>query len=400
MANHKKAKILEYIWDHPGVYRKRMAKTLGYRLNLVSDLVRELISEEWLAEGESQSNGLGRAPIPLYIDSEHKFAIAIRYDQKGLEGALINSQGKIIKKIEHKIALSKPEQVVNEIADLVEQLRKTVPSTVVGIGLADPSMVDTTKGTVVRSSILPEWRDVPLAKMVAERVNLPIFIEDDTRARALGEYLSRPQWRQSNEPMFYVAYGETLGFALANDDGIWRGAGLAGEIGHVVFDSSGPYCKCGGRGCLESVICGAALEERAMKLLEQPTDSLLKTRKSVSIEDIFEAFEAGDRLAKNLVGEITPQLGMVMSFLVSALHPKYVVVAGESNVISNCLCKELQKEVEARSFPEIASSIEFIEGGDFKSIGLVGMGLTVFDEQISRSGEAFVRSDNYLKARR
>jgi len=370
---------LNHIWRKPGVSRKDISADLGLHPNLVSDAVLQLIREEWIVEGGRQKVAAGRAPIALYLDPQQKAGIAVSYDSERLTCGLVNANGEIIQKVEMDHAADLPEDLVEKISRVLIKMKQDYGGHVIGVGVADPGMVDSTAGEVVRSSFFPKWNHVPMAKLVEQETGLMVFVEDCTRVRAGAQYRITLELHQKHATMLYVEYGEGIGFVLVTQEGIWRGARFAGEVGHVVMEPQGALCRCGASGCLESMASPSALETKAGDLLAQGVNSSLRGSTKVNAEAIFRAALEGDRMARSVVKAIVDRLGLATAFLVAALHPPFVVVGAETETAIRCLCKELRSALESRTLTEIASTVEIIEGMEFRPLALIGAGLMVFE---------------------
>lgn len=363
-----------------------MASAFGLHPNLVSDAVRELIREEWVIESGPKKVGAGRSPISLQLHPEKRASFAASYDPRSLICALINADGKIIRKVEQRHAAKTPERLVNSIAGVYRRMEREFPGHVIGVGVADPGMVDSAKGEVVRSSIFPEWRNVPVARLLERQIGETVFLEDSTRTRAAAQYRITLELHQKRDAMLYLDYGIGLGFALVTQEGIWRGAGFANELGHVILEPSGPPCRCGASGCLESLVGSFAMESKAKELLAQGVTSSLQGRKEPTAEAIFKAALDGDRMARRVTREIMPPLGVAVAFVVTAFHPRFLVIGAESGSVIEYLYRELKTVIENQAPPEIAASVEIVAGKESRPLALIGAGLMVFEKNFMRNG--------------
>jgi len=183
--------------------------------------------------------------------------------------------------------------------------------------------------------------------------------------------------------MFYVDYGSgTVGFTLLTPQGIWRGEGFAGDVGHVVVDPEGPLCRCGARGCLESRTGTMALENRAAKLLEKGVHSVLSGKRHLTALEIFSAANEGDRLAKTIVRETLADLGLYAAVIIAMFHPRLLVVGAETKGAIEIVTGEIRQAINNRIPVEVASALTVIEGQPTNPLGLAGAGLMLFERVI------------------
>jgi predicted NBD/HSP70 family sugar kinase len=386
-----KNEVLRYIWQHQSVHRKQMVSVFNCRPNLITDTVRELISEKWVSESGRKAIKQGRAPITLKVNTEDKAVVAASYHHN-LRVAIVNSAGNILLEEKKSKISSKPEQIAQQISELAGNLSGKYKGEIIGVGIADPGMVDPVKNEVIKSSTFPEWKNVPMARLVSEKTKLPALLGDSSRFSAMAQYWALPEFREAGKTMFYVDYDTNLGFVLVTPEGLFTGASFAGELAHVVMDTEGPDCKCGARGCLEVLAGGYALIEKVNTRLSSGAESSLKNQKDISIINILEAAAAGDRLAKSAVSGVLPVFALALALAVSAYHPSVIVVGAGTREASIYLSHALGNALFARLQPELASMTEVRAGEESGTLVLSGAGLTVFNEIIMKEKTRFIKA--------
>lgn len=392
--------ILEYIWRHPDVDRRRIADIFQLHSNLVTQVTRALLDNGWLVEGPPIRGGVGRGPIPLRLHPERMAAGAVAYTPERLTCALVNAAGHYLDTQDLAQPPTAPERLVAAAADLLQQLRKRFKGEVIGVGIADPGMVDSAKGLVVRSSIFPEWRKTPIAALMRARTGLPTLVEDASRVRALAQYRLVPDVLPARDSMVYLDYGTGLGFALVTPSGVWRGQGLAGELGHLVADPEGPQCRCGAKGCLETRAGAGALKAEATALLDRGIHSLLRAAPTLTADMIFDAAGKGDRLARTVVRNIASHLTPPLAVLAAALHPRFIVIGGETKAAIQCLTEAVETALRQQLLPEVVQTINFLAGQESKTLTVLGAGLLVFESVIAPTGGMAVPLEPDAKRRR
>jgi glucokinase len=141
-----------------------------------------------------------------------------------------------------------------------------------GVGFGGP--VEFSRRSVALSTHVGGWSDFPLAQRLEELLRVPVVLDNDANAGALGE--ARYGAGRSAAPMFYMTLSTGIGGGIVLEDGsVYRGAdSWAGEIGHITLHPGGPECLCGARGCFERMCCGLWLErdhgKPARELIEDP----------------------------------------------------------------------------------------------------------------------------------
>lgn len=383
MVSSTKSLVLGHIWNNPGTHRKKIASHFGLHPNLISDAVRSLIKEQWVMEGESKKSSVGRAPISLYLDSKNRAAISVSYSPNSMTCGLVNANGDILRSTTVPHDLGDPGAIVDFAIQQFAEVKKGYDGIIIGIAVADPGMVNHRKGEVVRSSSFPGWRNVALAEMFSAKSGLETAVMDVTHAHAMAQYRIISECRENADTMFYVDYDAGIvGFTFLTPNGIWRGEGFAGEVGHVVIDPEGLLCRCGARGCLESQTSSKALESRATTLLEKKIHSVLSGHDNPGAVEIFHAAKNGDRFARTMVHDTLADLCLCVAVIVAMLHPRFLVVGAETEDGIGLLADELQQAINNRVISEIASTVTVIKGRPINPLSLVGAGLMLFERMI------------------
>jgi predicted NBD/HSP70 family sugar kinase len=381
-----KARILHYVWQNGGTHRKQVASHFGIHPNIVSDAVKYLIKEKWVVERKSANSSVGRTPIELRVNPENHAAIAVNYTHDSMSCGVINADGKVLqsKTIQHDF--HNPDEIIDLAAKEISELKNKYRGSIIGLAIADPGMVDGQKGEVVRSSSFPAWQHVALGKMFAERTGLETLVVDVSHGRAVAQYRFLAQRDHHAGTMLYIDYSKgTIGFTFLTPEGIWHGAGFAGEVGHVMIDPRGEICNCGARGCLENQAGSQALEGKAKELLNQDIHSVLRD-KVLRTADIFSAVKAGDRFAQTLVHDVLDKLGFCAAITAAMLHPRLLVVGAETEEAISVIAGEIRAALNKRILPEMAATITVLEGRPINSLELSGAGLMMFEKVIQNMG--------------
>lgn len=184
------------------------------------------------------------------------------------------------------------------------------------VGVGVPGRVDRRRGTVTLAVNLG-WHDFPLRDVLERQLGRPVVIENDVRAAAVG--LHRRRVAGPSDDLAYLAVGTGIAAGVILGGRLHRGArGLAGEIGHVIVDATGPRCVCGQQGCLEAFASGPAIARRAIA-------HGANVRSAV---EVYEAAAAGDPIATELVDDVGRRLAWAVHTLVMAYDVERVVVGG------------------------------------------------------------------------
>lgn len=235
-------------------------------------------------------------------------------------------------------------------------------SEVDAVGVSAPGPQDRRRGRVTRPPNLPGWEDVPVRDALAEALQLPVHLENDANAAALAE------WRfgagQGCRDLVYLTMSTGVGGGLVLGGRLHTGAsGNAGEVGHVPVKWRGRRCACGGRGCLEAYVGGAAWTRRLRE--RAPEDGRLVAlaggRNALTPEHVIAAAREGDAFARAEMERFVHYLARGICSLVLVLAPELVVLGTIAAAAGEDLCfAPLREEVRRRLWPELTRDLRIV----------------------------------------
>ncbi len=224
-----------------------------------------------------------------------------------------------------------PAAGLKRIVALIEQVSAEADIRPEGIGIGSTGPVDRQRGAIQNPYTLPTWEDVDIASPLQHYFGVPVSLENDADAAALGE-----SWMGSGrglERMLMVTVGTGIGMGFILDGRIYRGInGVHPEGGHIPVDPSGPLCYCGANGCWESLASGPAIGLYARELAAQESSTLLlkagNDPQKIDSALVADAARAGDRLALQIVQRSATYLGLGLVSLLQMFLPDCVVFTG------------------------------------------------------------------------
>jgi predicted NBD/HSP70 family sugar kinase len=238
---------------------------------------------------------------------------------------------------------------------------------VCGIGLDVPGSVDHATGHVIRSFLMPGWDDHPVREAIKESYDVPILVENDANAMALGEWWS--SWRDT-AALVLVKVSTGIGAGIVLDGRIHRGVeDAAGNIGHVrLSETDDRVCTCGSRGCVASLASGRALA----------ADLGVG-----SSREVVKLVQAGDPAAIARVQEAGRTLGVVLATAVSLLNPAVLVLSGDMARTGEHYLTGIRESVYRRSLPYTTRNLPIVTGSLGERAGIVGMAVLVMEHVLS-----------------
>jgi predicted NBD/HSP70 family sugar kinase len=349
---------LELVSSKGATSRAEIARQTGLSRAAVSSLVGELIESGLIRElGQGTSAG-GKPPTLLALNERGRDIVALDLGRRPFRGALVDLSGRIHERIE---ADAEPVAPVGDRAhqvaiELIESLIAKATAPVLGIGVGTPGVIDP-DGTVLEAANL-DWHELDLGSELRRRFDIPVSIANDAAMAALVEYRRRPTDRN----LILVKLGRGVGAGVVIDGTLHRGEhSAAGEIGHVRVRDDGEACRCGNRGCLETVASVPAI------LRHLGADPELQPWDALALAGLV-----GDEPVRRALAEAGRHLGMVLANVVALLDIGHVVLAPDLRNASDILIDEIRTELASRILPATADLVEIEAtqlGGDLVLAG-------------------------------
>ena len=313
---HNERLALTIIYNEGPISRAQVARLTGLTRPTVSDLVAGLLEDGIVREsGRGPSTG-GKAPILLQVVDSARYLVGIDLGDVRFRGALMDLRGRTIREADVPSGDANGSRALDQVASLVRILTTDVTRPILGIGIGAPGLIDTDEGNVIQS-VNVDWAGVPLARIIADQTGLPVYVANDSQVAAVAEHAFGPV---SNPNLVAVKVGRGIGAGIIINHALYQGDGYgAGEIGHTRMRADGDLCRCGGRGCLETVAStGAVLRRIAAEGGSEAT-----------LEAAVSAMQSGDDRVLRIVTEAGEQLGTALAGVVSALDVRRIVLVGD-----------------------------------------------------------------------
>jgi glucokinase len=257
-------------------------------------------------------------------------------------------------------------EVLDTIVEAVREASDAAGGEVDAVGFGIPSLIDQEQGLAVTTVHLP-IRDVPFRDLMAERLGLPVFVDNDATAAMLAEWRFGAAMDCTDALLLTIGTG--IGGGMVVNGAMGRGAqGAAAEFGHMTIDIDGPLCPCGAHGCLEAFVSGTALarEARAMGL-------------DLTAAQVAELAHDGHAVARTLVTEMGTLLGAGIANLVNAFNPQVVVVGGGVLALGDLLLGPAREEVARRALPPSRDLVQIVATRFGAESGMVGAAVMALD---------------------
>lgn len=327
---HNRKLVLRTIFSHENISRAEIARMTNLTRSTVSDIVSDLIDGGLVSEiGVGQSQ-VGKNPILLSLIEDSRWLIGLDLAQNQFRGAVVNLRGKIRDVVSIPVNGGDGTDALPLVYQILDKLISSTTRPLTGIGVGAPGLVNTSEGIVVDAVNL-NWKNLPLTRLLEQRYHLPVSILNDCHAAAIGEKTYGKDF-QKDENLVLINVHHGIGAGIIINREIFQGdGGFAGEVGHIVaVHENGEICRCGKRGCLETVASATALIRQVREMVEQhPACKLARDPRGINLDTIEEAFHHGDPLTRDLVLKTSHYLGMAIANLVGILNIQKVVLEGD-----------------------------------------------------------------------
>lgn len=330
--------------------RAELARSTGLSRATVASVVNRLVATGHLRELPPAASGPGRPAAALCLTPRSGVVIGLDFGHGHLRCAAADLSGQILGERLRELqvdnsaddALRTAAQEFGQLLSEIDVSSQDVSGVVMGI----PSPVDRATGRVVSNNILPGWVNRAPARELRELIGLSIVLENDSNLAAYGEMTYGAA--RGVENLIYLKASTGIGAGLIIDGRLYRGvSGSAGELGHVQIQPDGAVCRCGNRGCLETLVSVPHIIAAL-----QPMHS-----ETLAIADVIELVSCGDVGARRVVTDAGRIIGRSLADLFNALNPGALIVGGELSAAGTALTVGIREAIDRYAQPVIAQAV-------------------------------------------
>ncbi len=326
--------VLELVRASQPISRADLARLSGLGRSTISQIVEQLIGENWVREGAMGSLPRGRRPTLVGLN-EGLVAIAVDIHPRQASVALVDLNGRLLSRWPVPLT-SDPAASMRLIIDCMQRMHRTAPrKSIEGIGISLPGRVNPATQRLIFAPNL-KWPEFDIKKMVETEMGLHVTLENDATACLLAE-LTFARMDGIRDAVL-VAVAEGVGTCvLANGQLLSGHNGMAGEFGHIPVDPTGPRCGCGKNGCWEVFSsCRAALRYYRELRPKGPV---------VAFPELLNLAEEGDSAAAQALAKQAMWIGRGLRMIIASVSPSTILIAGDLTSAWHRFGPVIEKEV-------------------------------------------------------
>ncbi len=377
--------VLAALLQFRRISRIQLARLTGLSPTTITNLIADLVEQGIVAPDDQESprpvgrRGVGRPQTALHLVPDARFAVGIHFDVGCVRVAVTDLLGHVVAldTLEHPLDCAAEEVLAETVATVGRVIAASgiQVTRLAGVGVGASGLVEPETGVNVFAPNM-NWRDVPLRDIFSRQLGLPVIVDNNVRAMALGEALFGAGRDVYSLVFVYARIGVGAGIAVGGHLYYGGGAG-AGEIGHTtIVPSGGELCRCGNTGCLETLFSEPAIVRLAQALARQEPGSLLarylEEGRPPAIERVFDAARAGDTATRAMLLERAACVGIALANLVDILNPELIVLGGILAQGQDILLPVIQDTMRQRAFAQLGDKVRLLSSSFGRDAGVVG----------------------------
>lgn len=357
--------VLKLIFEEEPISRTEIAKITGLTSSSITNIVNRFKKDEYVKESSLGNSSGGRKPINLVMNPTVKFIIGIELNAGNMIGLVTNFRAQKIKKKVIPTNLNEgKEKVISRMVELINDLIRDAnisKDKILGIGIAAPGPYDHNKGILLNPPNFPGWVNVPICDIIEQAFEIPVYLEKETTAAALAEFMFGLGKNYKNIFVIYACSIGIGGGTIINGN-IYHGfCDGAGDIGHMIINSDGPKCSCGDRGCLEAMASGIYIKNKVINEMKEnrmsQNDYHIENIDNFDVKDIIKCANEGDNRYVEVIDEAAKNLSIGISNIINLFSPEIIILGGDLTLGCNQYSDSAIRNAKSRVYPQYNKDI-------------------------------------------
>ncbi len=340
--SHNRRVVIEAIRTNGPMSRAAIARMTALTTQTVSNIVEELARSHLLMPMEAQKIARGQPIIPYTLNPTGAYSIGLELGRRRAAGVLTDLSGAVCARIERHVDRPGPAEAMPIFAAIVRDLQLAFSfdrDRLLGAGIALPGRYADGGVTSLSPLNLPGWQDFPVASELERLVDLPVLVENDATAAAIGERLHGVARGLGSFVYLFLAGDGGIGAGMFLDGHLYKGSRAnAGEIGHIIVEPHGRLCSCGKRGCLDRYVSPSVAYECLG----------IEDAQELDPDELDAMIAANGRGLEVWLEQAVQPLRQTIDFLELAFDPQTIVLGGSA---PTSLMTRLTERVEPLHIP-------------------------------------------------
>lgn len=362
--------LLKLIRENGPVSQVKLSELSGYSRSTVSINCEKLMQSDLIVPDRDLTNSK-KKNAELSINGNIGLVIGIGMGGTNCKIIVCNLTNEILidRTLPIDLAIG-PEPILESICitidEMLERVRKENPLPLIGIGIGLPTPINYQKGVAYHPAFMPGWHLFPVKDFMNERYGCHIFVDNEVNAMALSEF---EDYKDQYSVLLCVKVGTGIGAGIIIDGRIYRGEnGGGGNIGHIQVDGNPTPCACGKNGCVEAIASAPAIIGKASSIASNLSEGFLHKKyverkgknEDLTLADIKESADHGDRNALELIKEAGLNLGLIVGKMLNFLDPGILIISGRLTVLGPNYLDYIRKAVYREASPWIGPDFQIV----------------------------------------
>jgi len=388
VRSYYKSLVKNLIRTDGPISRIALNKLTGMRPASITDVTKELLKEGIIKEIGYESSKRGRRKVLLDINRDAGRVVTLDFNSNRILGLGADLKLGICYRSRRIIPnYSGKDEIIKIMKDILHEIIESPPvkiAPVLGIGIADPGIVNENTGISILTTQMKGWENVPIKDIMESEFGYPSFLESDTRCRLIAEkHLGAGKMKND---ILMVELSSGIGAGMMSEGKLFRGSrGSAGELGHMMILENGPYCNCGSRGCLEAIASSRAITRKLQEAIKSgATSSLSKVShgdiSKIDINMISQAAEDGDKLSLQIIEEAGRFIGEAIANAINLLNPEIVILTGDLLSFGDYILNPIEGMVRRQALSYNTKDVRIVLAEVGEEAAAIGMAAVVLDK--------------------
>lgn len=380
----RRKRIIERLSGLEEITINEISESLNISVPKATELLAELHREGFVEERGKRSEGPGRKATFYGLASDSCYFLGLEIKKYKINIGLMGFD-KTLVKASYDIPFFL-EDSGESLAEIVRQIKKFIAESgvsgekIVGMGVSISGRINVKTGEILT---IYHFSDAPIKKVLEEAFEMPVYLDNDSRAMAYGEFHFGKLKDEKEVLVLNLDYGLALGI-FVNGKPVFGASGYAGELGHIPLFENEKICFCGKKGCMETEASGRALIDWILQEMKEGSNSkladILRSKGIVELEDVVDAAVKGDNLALEGISTIAGKIGRGLAVTINLFNPQVIVISGALSKVGDSLLLPVKTSLIQNSLTLVNADTRVVLSELNDKAGLAGTCLLVRDK--------------------